>query len=535
MGTTQTFNKHKTIIIINVDGIVIDYSANMDPGSLLSLLEASQSAVESSDLALRAAEEALTAARAANTQAKAALKAVKEFSAGGEIEIQTEHKRAKCETCRKKRCLHGELLQESLCKDPSGYIVRAIGESWTAKYLGKIGKIISCNQSKQQKFLNIQWENLSRTENFTFSSKSGPKFVIECKLKPEFPELQMKEKNLNERNSPIAVNCPSCRLKPCQRGKFLTEALPNPSGLKVRSIGKSFPERYRDALGTIIIKQGSHVTLRWDNTGEIRENTINSKSGPRFVIECEYERVSSTELSPSPASNHISVEDISLDDDSDDETEDFIMLSSNKNPVVDIDEEEESIKADKGFEEESLSFLMDHGHLARITQKIVWVEDKDKSSFLLDYLDAIGGDHKTIIVAEHTNMSSVSQICTSNGYPCPFIAGEVGEEVSKYEERKANLLKEFFSGRSRLLLLTPRFVATTKLVDVSCDHIIMYDSMIRYGMLWYDRAICKTGRHGKFGLATTFFNDGDAHCSLKLFKFLNICNQEVPLWLYDMT
>merc|ERR1712110_339251 len=281
--------------------------------------------------------------------------------------------------------------------------------------------------------------------------------------------------------------------------------------------------------------QGPHVTLRWDNTGEIRENTINSKSGPRFVIECEYERVSSTELSPSSASNQISVEDISLDDDSDDETEDFIMLSSNKNPVVDIDEEEESIKADKGFEEESLSFLMDHGHLARITQKIVWVEDKDKSSFLLDYLDAIGGDHKTIIVAEHTNMSSVSQICTSNGYPCPFIAGEVGEEVSKYEERKANLLKEFFSGRSRLLLLTPRFVATTKLVDVSCDHIIMYDSMIRYGMLWYDRVICKTGRHGKFGLATTFFNDGDAHCSLKLFKFLNICNQEIPPWLYNMT
>ena len=71
----------------------------MDPGSLLSLLEASQTAVESSDLALRAAEEALTTAKAANTQAKAALKAVKEFSAGGEV------KRSKCETCRKKKCL----------------------------------------------------------------------------------------------------------------------------------------------------------------------------------------------------------------------------------------------------------------------------------------------------------------------------------------------------------------------------------------------------------------------------------------------
>ena len=43
---------------------------------LLSLIEASQSAVESSDQALRAAEEVLTAAQIANSQAKDVLKAV---------------------------------------------------------------------------------------------------------------------------------------------------------------------------------------------------------------------------------------------------------------------------------------------------------------------------------------------------------------------------------------------------------------------------------------------------------------------------
>ena len=37
-------------------------------------------------------------------------------------------------------------------------------------------------------------------------------------------------------------------------------------------------------------------------------------------------------------------------EDNDEETEDFIMLSSNKNPVVDIDEEDESKKADKCFD-----------------------------------------------------------------------------------------------------------------------------------------------------------------------------------------
>ena len=50
----------------------------VDPMTLLSLLESSQSAVESSDQALRAAEAALSAAQDANKQAKEALKAVTE-------------------------------------------------------------------------------------------------------------------------------------------------------------------------------------------------------------------------------------------------------------------------------------------------------------------------------------------------------------------------------------------------------------------------------------------------------------------------
>ena len=45
---------------------------------LLSLLEASQSAVESSDEALNAAEKALAAAQIANKQAKEVLRAVTE-------------------------------------------------------------------------------------------------------------------------------------------------------------------------------------------------------------------------------------------------------------------------------------------------------------------------------------------------------------------------------------------------------------------------------------------------------------------------
>ena len=60
---------------------------------LLSLLEASQTAVESSDKALKAAEVALSAAKIANEQAKATLKAVTEAFVQEDQKLVTEPER----------------------------------------------------------------------------------------------------------------------------------------------------------------------------------------------------------------------------------------------------------------------------------------------------------------------------------------------------------------------------------------------------------------------------------------------------------
>ena len=467
----------------------------MDQGSFLALLEASQSAVESSDLALRAAEEALTAAKSANFQAKAALKAIKEFSASGG-EIQIDLKKNKCETCRKKKCLHGELLQEALCKDPSGFIVRAIGDSWTSKYMGKVGKIISCNQSKKQKFLNVQWENLSRTENFTFSSKSGPKFVIECKLKPEFPELQIKEKKMNERDSPLTVNCPSCRLNPCQRGNFLTEALPNPSGLKVRSIGKSFPERYRNALGTVIIKQGQNITLRWDNTGEIRENTISSKSGPRFTIEC-------TRVGSSPVLSSVSTGELpEVSEHYDNEMEDFILLSSNKNPIVDLDEDDESLV--KSFS--TTSITGDYLDMLPITNKALEKSEDpvlkrvlmgvnsiqlDKQSALFVYLSTCKDRPRTLVIVSWDNVSAISQDCQSSGFSCLSI-----------QFNNFNDFERLKNGQSNLLVTTAHVAQDIlDIPDISFSNVIFFDLPIFFQ---YRKISSRSQRN-----LLTLFHDGD--------------------------
>ena len=507
----------------------------MDQVSLLALLEASQSAVESSDLALRAAEEALTAAKSANSQANAALRAVKEFSAGGG-ETRIDVKKNKCETCRKKKCLHGELLQESLCKDPSGFIVRAIGDSWTSKYMGRVGKIISCNQSKKQKFLNVQWENLSRTENFTFSSKSGPKFVIECKLKPEFPQLQIKEKKIDERDSPLTENCQSCKVNPCQRGNFLTEAFPNPSGLKVRSTGKSFPERYRNALATVIIKQGLNITLRWDNTGEIRENTISSKSGSRFIIECT--RVDKN-FDTSPVLSSVSTGDLSeVSEQFDNEIEDFIMLSSNKNPIVDLDEDDEIMKTDSLSESFRIAMTLsskkvqvenidvddeksDSSGRRRILKQVETYIDKDKHSTLFTCLYVCRVERNLIIV-DVKNVLSITQYCNSNRFPC----------LSLYDTASRNMkeavIERFKNSRSNVLVTTAQIAQDALDLDRSFTfkNVIFFD--VPTNINFY-RKISNRSQSDVF----TLFNDDDDGAFYELFRrnfHTDVSSMKLPPW-----
>ena len=487
----------------------------MDRGSFLSLLEASQSAVESSDEALRAAENALAAARFANSQAKTVLRAVQEFSAGGGGGGSRTEQKNKCDTCKKKKCLHGELLQEFLFKDPSGLIVRAIGDSWTSKYIGKIGKIVSCNQSKKQKFLNVQWENLSRTENFTFSSKGGPKFAVECKLKPAFPELQIKPKNNSERESSFVG----------LKGSYLTEGVPNPSGMKVRAVGKSFPERYRDALGTVIIKQGPNITIRWDNTGEIRENTIDSKSGPRFIIESVN---NSLTTSPAPVSRSISAGGISQAEES--EEEEFIMLSSNKNPVVDLDEDEEGSptksRSDAIMDVDDERIDGEVSDLINIDHSIIQAEEEDKFTILLKLLQSNEKSKKflTVIVAE--NVFSITMYCNAKGYPCiPLL----------FESKKQAL--EMIFEREKSIIVTTSYFAYD--LDISIHHLILFDFPTSIASF---KQLCrKTEKFTKVNhnvlfysnnaLVTTFFNDHNLPLSLEFIRILEKTHKKIPEWL----
>ena len=333
--------------------------------SVSTLYAATKSAVDMSEKALLAAEEALAAARIANAQAKAAFEAVDSYmGTGGRVKENgnlhlEEHRiqNAKCSNCKWSPCLHGKVLTKSYKKLP-GVVVRAIGESWSSKQLGLVGKVISVNQSKQNTFLNVQWESQNKTENYTHFSKSGPKFVIECKLRPLFPELKQGNKTkmsseLNTAYNNSSKTCSLCHRDPCLNGKYLTEARNVEVGMRLRSFGKSFPERYRDLAATVVSRKGDTIEVRWTSLGEVRSNTVLSKSGARFIVEClsgkskstknsgqntEDEKESFSEFSSSRNSEEHYEHEDATDDDS------FIMLASPSdggNNIVDIDDPEE--------------------------------------------------------------------------------------------------------------------------------------------------------------------------------------------------
>ena len=332
--------------------------------SVSTLYAATKSAVDMSEKALLAAEEALAAARIANAQAKAAFEAVDSYMGTGGIVKENgnlhleEHRiqNAKCSNCKWSPCLHGKVLTKSYKKLP-GVVVRAIGESWSSKQLGLVGKVISVNQSKQNTFLNVQWESQNKTENYTHFSKSGPKFVIECKLRPLFPELKQGNKTkmsseLNTAYNNSSKTCSLCHRDPCLNGKYLAEPRYVEVGMRLRSFGKSFPERYRDLAATVVSKKGDTIEVRWTSLGEVRSNTVLSKSGARFIVEClsgkskstknsgqkEDEKESFSEFSSSRNSEEHYEHDDATDDDS------FIMLASPSdggNNIVDIDDPEE--------------------------------------------------------------------------------------------------------------------------------------------------------------------------------------------------
>ncbi|CAJ0915740.1 unnamed protein product, partial [Mesorhabditis belari] len=147
---------------------------------------------------------------------------------------------------------------------------------------------------------------------------------------------------------------------------------------------------------------------------------------------------------------------------------------------------------------------------ANIIQKVVWVEDKEKLSCLMDLLDAGGDEALTVVFVEtKRGASDLQNYLDRKNYGAVAIHGDL-----KQFDREQNL-ERFRSGKVNVMVATA--VAARGLDIPSVKHCIL--------------GIGRTGRAGNIGLATTFFNDKNTRLANELIKLMIEANQEIPEFL----
>lgn len=190
-------------------------------------------------------------------------------------------------------------------------------------------------------------------------------------------------------------------------------------------------------------------------------------------------------------------------------------------------------------------FLKDYVFLAigrvgstseNITQKIVWVEEADKRSFLLDLMDAAGlaaqegesdgtGSRTLVFVETKKGADQLDEFLYREGFPVTSIHGD------RTQREREEALRRFKSGQTPIIVATA--VAARGLDIPNVKHVINFD--MPSDVEEYVHRIGRTGRMGNLGLATSFFNDKNRNLVKDLVELIVESNQELPSWLEAMS
>ncbi|PIO63607.1 helicase protein [Teladorsagia circumcincta] len=157
-----------------------------------------------------------------------------------------------------------------------------------------------------------------------------------------------------------------------------------------------------------------------------------------------------------------------------------------------------------------------------IMQKVVWVEEHEKRSYLMDLLDAGGQNSLTLVFVEtKRGASDLSYYLSNNNYEVVAIHGD----LKQFEREKH--LDSFRTGATPILVATA--VAARGLDIPNVKHVINYDLPAEIDE--YVHRIGRTGRVGNIGLATSFFNEKNRNIARDLMDLIVEANQELPDWL----
>ncbi|PNF43980.1 ATP-dependent RNA helicase DDX3X [Cryptotermes secundus] len=165
-----------------------------------------------------------------------------------------------------------------------------------------------------------------------------------------------------------------------------------------------------------------------------------------------------------------------------------------------------------------------------ITQKVVWVEEHDKRSFLLDLLNAEGLNQPTpesltlVFVETKKGADSLEEYLHNEGYPVTSIHGD------RSQREREEALRRFRSGATPILVATA--VAARGLDIPHVKHVINFD--LPSDVEEYVHRIGRTGRMGNLGVATSFFNDKNRNLVRDLVELIVETKQELPPWLDSM-
>ncbi|XP_043701871.1 DEAD-box ATP-dependent RNA helicase 37-like [Telopea speciosissima] len=163
-----------------------------------------------------------------------------------------------------------------------------------------------------------------------------------------------------------------------------------------------------------------------------------------------------------------------------------------------------------------------------IEQRVDFVQDMDKRSYLMDLLHAQrengmhGKQALTLVFVEtKRGADALENWLSKNGFPATAIHGD------KVQMEREQALRSFKSGNTPIMVATD--VAARGLDIPNVAHVINFD--LPKDIDDYVHRIGRTGRAGKLGLATAFFNEGNRTLAKALAELMKEANQEVPPWL----
>ncbi|XP_009599417.1 DEAD-box ATP-dependent RNA helicase 52B-like [Nicotiana tomentosiformis] len=165
-----------------------------------------------------------------------------------------------------------------------------------------------------------------------------------------------------------------------------------------------------------------------------------------------------------------------------------------------------------------------------IVQKVEFVPDTDKKDHLLNLLHAQHSNQMDaklaltlIFVETKRGADTLERWLVRSGIPSIAIHGD------KMQFERERALKSFKSGQTPVLVATD--VAARGLDVPNVAHVINFD--LPRNIDDYVHRIGRTGRAGKSGLATAFFNDKNVPLAKDLVELMQGANQEIPNWLSE--